>query len=353
MTESLYEVVHQPMIDLSLRSIDVSFGEHHILKRVSANLYSGELCVLLGPSGAGKSTLFKVILGLVEPDSGAVRIDSKKPGDFGVIGYVPQDDALHRSLNVERAITYAAQLRLPELNSADIAAKVNSVIQSVGLEERKDVRISRLSGGQRKRVSVALELLSHPEVLILDEPTSGLDPGLEAQMMRLFQQLAKDGRIVLLSSHAMESLDLCDSMLMMVAGHVAYYGPPAEALRFFRVTDYPDIFSQLPKQNGAAWNRTYLADPFSQRVLNRSAPRLAASNHQENEVGDPAPSSKHLPAQEGQLNSIHHHPHEDQPLQASQQTNDGTNSPPPERSSEEPNLDASLAELKKRMGQDQ
>lgn len=335
------------MVDLSLRSIDVSFGEHHILKRVSANLYSGELCVLLGPSGAGKSTLFKVILGLVTPDQGAVRIDGKEPKDFGIIGYVPQDDALHRSLTVERALMYAAQLRLPHINAEDLRLKVDSVIDSVGLAERANVRISRLSGGQRKRVSVALELLSQPEVLILDEPTSGLDPGLEAQMMRLFKTLAQGGRIVLLSSHAMESIDLCDSMLMMVAGHVAYYGPPAQALRFFRVTDYADIFAQLPKQNGAAWNRSYLADPISQRFLNRSVPQPPSPPPQ-----SPTTTTSRNTVEQARGMTPGPTPSLPGPVDQRQQT-----SPPPKESpnqspATEPDLDASLAELKKQMGQE-
>jgi ABC transport system ATP-binding/permease protein len=259
-------------MNLSLRHIDVQISDFQILSRITAHLFSGEMCALLGPSGAGKSTLFKVILGLMEPDAGTVQIGGHPPKEMGTVGYVPQDDALHRSLSVADEMRYAAQLRLPQMRQSDRDEKVHSILESVGLLERQDVRISRLSGGQRKRVSVALELLAQPKVIILDEPTSGLDPGLEAHMMKLFRTIASQGRIVLVSSHAMESLELCDSILMMVSGHVAFYGRPADALKFFRTDEYADIFRQLPKQSGAGWARTYLSDPISQVFEARKAP---------------------------------------------------------------------------------
>ncbi|NIV49262.1 MAG: ATP-binding cassette domain-containing protein, partial [Gammaproteobacteria bacterium] len=120
-----------------------------------------------------------------------------------------------------------------------------TVLRQVGLEDRRRVRIRRLSGGQRKRVAVALELLTSPPLVILDEPTSGLDPGLEAKMMVLLADVAATGRIVLVATHAMASLDRADALCVLVRGHVAFFGPPREALSFFRVERYEGLFHQL------------------------------------------------------------------------------------------------------------
>ena len=315
-------------MDLTLRHIDMRIGDLRILSKITAHLFSGEMCALLGPSGAGKSTLFKVILGLIEPDSGTVQIGGRPPKEMGTVGYVPQDDALHRSLTVIDEMRYAAQLRLPDIKQSERDEKVSSILESVELTERLDVRISRLSGGQRKRVSVALELLAQPKVIILDEPTSGLDPGLEAHMMKLFRTVASQGRIVLVSSHAMESLELCDSILMMVSGHVAFYGPPADALKFFRTDDYADIFRQLPKQTGAGWARTYLSHPISQAFGNRQSPVHKSSISRN--AGPPPPSDSNP---------------EREKLRKKPTAK--------ESASVEPSLDETLATLKKKMGREE
>ena len=136
-------------------------------------------------------------------------------------------------------------------------ARVNEVLKQVGLEERRTVKIARLSGGQRKRVSVALELLTSPGLLILDEPTSGLDPGLEERMMRLFAELAQGGRVVLVATHAMQSLSLCALVVVLVQGCVAYAGPPGRALEHFGVPSFGDIFRVLQRKSGAAWGAAY------------------------------------------------------------------------------------------------
>lgn len=242
---------------LSMTNVCVDAGSVRILRSVKLELRPGQLCGLIGPSGAGKSTLFKVLLGLREPSSGLVRIAGKPVSEQGPLGYVPQDDALHRMLTVEKELTYAAELRMPTSSDEERARRVTNVLGQVGLEERRDVKIARLSGGQRKRVSVALELLTSPGLLILDEPTSGLDPGLEARMMGLFKQLAEKGRIILVSTHAMQSLDLCHVLVVLVKGNVAYAGPPKRALSYFGVTHYADIFRALEKKSGDAWGASF------------------------------------------------------------------------------------------------
>jgi len=260
---------------LSVTAADVHAGGVHILKQVSFDLRPGELCALLGPSGSGKSTLIKVLLGLREPKTGSARFDGKAVKDAGPIGYVPQDDALHRTLTVEQALWYAALLRLQSLEALARQKRIESVCKQVGLSARLDVKIGRLSGGQRKRVSVAMELLTEPPVLILDEPTSGLDPGLEAKMMGLFRALADRGHTLLVSTHAMQSLEQCHLCLVLVEGYVAYFGPPASLVAYFGVERYEEVFTRLNAHRPDAWGRRYSASPLRDQVRARSARPVA------------------------------------------------------------------------------
>ncbi|MBM4366868.1 MAG: ABC transporter ATP-binding protein [Deltaproteobacteria bacterium] len=232
-------------MELHARQIEVLAGGRAILSGVSLRLHAGQLCGVIGPSGAGKSTLIRVLLGLTTPARGEVTLAGRPIAEAGPVGYVPQDDALHGALRVRDALDFAAQLRLHGMPDASRQARVRQVILQVGLDGREDVRIQKLSGGQRKRVSVAMELLSQPKLLILDEPTSGLDPGLEAKMMELFAKVARDGRIVLVSTHAMQSIERCDQLMVLARGSLVYFGTPAGALSKWGVSDYNGIFPRL------------------------------------------------------------------------------------------------------------
>ena len=258
---------------LRVQGVGFRAGGKRILEGIDLTLHAGEMCALIGPSGAGKSTLIRVLLGLREPSDGSVSLGTHEVGEVGDIGYVPQDDALHRGLTVQSELAYAAELRLPGQGEADRAARVADVIRQVGLEDRARTRIRRLSGGQRKRVAVALELLTSPPMLILDEPTSGLDPGLEARTMALLAEVAAAGRIVLVATHAMASLERAHALCVLVAGHVAYFGPPHGALSFFRVDRYEALFHQLEKQSPSAWRTLAEADPDQRLFLLRPGPK--------------------------------------------------------------------------------
>jgi hypothetical protein len=160
---------------------------------------------------------------------------------------VPQDDVLHRQLTVRRALGFAARLRLPQdTTAADRDERVRQVLAEVGLSEQVDQRIDSLSGGQRKRTSIALELLTAPQLLFLDEPTSGLDPGLDRQVMEGLRVLADGGRVVLVVTHSVLALDQCDRVLLLAAGgRVAFFGPPEQLLSFFGVPDHAAVFRAL------------------------------------------------------------------------------------------------------------
>ena len=278
-----------PTGPLVLSSVDVVAGDYRILDGVTIKLHQGELCGLIGPSGAGKSTLIKVLLGLRDPKAGEATLGGG-PVTALPIGYVPQDDALHRTLTVEQALSFSAELRLPELSEEARAERIQQVCQQVQLDERMDLRIKKLSGGQRKRVSVALELLTEPPILILDEPTSGLDPGLEATMMELFEGLAKSGRIVLVATHAMQSLLRCQALCVLVKGKVAYFGPPEEAPAYFGVGTFAGIFEALNRQEAAAWGKAWNSSPARPAFLGRARPAVGGAARKElPEVVEAAP----------------------------------------------------------------
>ncbi|MDX1874499.1 ATP-binding cassette domain-containing protein [Mycolicibacterium sp. 120266] len=203
------------------------------LDRVSFSAQPGTLTALIGPSGAGKSTLARVLAGLTRPESGAVHFE-------GTVGMVPQDDVLHGKLTVTEALAYAAELR-----GADPTA-VADVLAELDLHPHAGTRIDTLSGGQRKRVSVALELLTGPALLILDEPTTGLDPALDRQVMTLLRRLADAGRVVIVVTHSLAFLDMCDQVLLLApGGKTAYYGPPADIGLVLGSTDWAEIFARL------------------------------------------------------------------------------------------------------------
>src|SRR5881396_2719109 len=163
------------------------------------------------------------------------------------LGYVPQEDIIHRDLTVERALYYAAKLRLPsDFTEAQIKQRINEVLEDVEMSYRRNLLVSKLSGGQRKRVSIALELLANPSVFFLDEPTSGLDPGLDRKMMYLLRKLADKGHTIVLVTHATNNINACDYICFLAqGGRLAYFGPPNDAKTYFEKTDFAEIYSAL------------------------------------------------------------------------------------------------------------
>jgi ABC transport system ATP-binding/permease protein len=226
-------------------------GKIKLLDDVDLTIQPNEFVGLLGPSGAGKSTLMDALNGMRPATAGHVLInnldlyqhlDSIKQS----IGYVPQDDIIHRELTVYRTLYYVARLRLSrDVSTAEIDQIVNEVMDVTGLSERRDVPVGQLSGGQRKRVSIAVELITKPSVIFLDEPTSGLDPATEEKIMRLFRQIAESGRTVILTTHAMENVKLFDKIVVMMRGKLVWYGPPKEALHHIKADSFKDLYDKL------------------------------------------------------------------------------------------------------------
>jgi ABC-type multidrug transport system ATPase subunit/pSer/pThr/pTyr-binding forkhead associated (FHA) protein len=221
-----------------------------ILDDVSVSIQSSEFVALVGGSGAGKSTLMKALNGYEPATKGQLLIDG---GDLysrldmyrTEMGYVPQDDIIHRELPVRLALWYAAKLRLPDASSHEIEKAIDDALNAVEMMEHQNKRVKNLSGGQRKRVSIASELLAQPTLFFLDEPTSGLDPGLEKKMMYDLKRLADQGRTIVLVTHATTNIEQCDYVAFMAKGRLAYYGPPREAPGFFDAQDFADIYQKL------------------------------------------------------------------------------------------------------------
>ncbi|MFD5624127.1 FHA domain-containing protein [Streptomyces yangpuensis] len=259
--DRLEEFVDTGEVSFSARHLTVTVdGGKQILKDVTFGVPEKSLIGVIGPSGSGKSTLLKALTGYRPADQGDVLYDNRNLyKQFAElrqrIGLVPQDDILHKELKVSTALKYAAKLRFPgDTAESERAARIDEVLRELKLDIHKDKKITALSGGQRKRVSVALELLTKPSLIFLDEPTSGLDPGMDRDVMQLLRGLADDGRTVLVVTHSVAELSLCDKLLVMApGGSVAYFGPPDEALNFFGYSTWADVFSAFENYRDYDW----------------------------------------------------------------------------------------------------
>ena len=281
------------------RAVKSRGGKINILDAVSFSVQPNEFVGVLGPSGAGKSSLIDAMNGVRPPKTGNVLInnldldrhfDSLKQS----IGYVPQEDTIHRELTVYRSLYYVARLRLSrDVSSREIDQIVNEVMDVTGLTERRNIAINKLSGGQRKRVSIAVELITKPSCIFLDEPTSGLDPAAEDRIMRLFKQVAESGRTVVMSTHAMENVSMFDKIVILMRGRVVYYGQPDGALTHFKAPNFKELYELLEepvdegvKQQGEAsrtkledqtseeWRRKYVATPEYKQLVEEPLKQL-------------------------------------------------------------------------------
>jgi ABC transport system ATP-binding/permease protein len=292
-----------------------------ILNNVYLVLEPGQLVAFVGGSGAGKSTLMKALLGIAPISSGDVFLNGDNlrrnwPIYRSQVGYVPQDDIIHRDLTVEEVLRCACQLRLPP--DTNISEVIGNTLEQIKLSHVRNTLVSRLSGGQRKRVSIGVELLADPKLFFLDEPTSGLDPGLDKEMMQLLREQADRGRTIALVTHATDNIGICDRIAFMgLGGSLCYYGPPEEALAFFQDNggnfegehfgDFADIYIELNRgKNKAAivervsyWSQTYANSPEYKSYIQNSL-----SPGKENQQAAKSKSSKTVISSFAQLSLL-------------------------------------------------
>ncbi|MEM9881455.1 MAG: FHA domain-containing protein [Planctomycetota bacterium] len=244
----------------------------HLLDDVSFTIPPNSFVGLLGPSGCGKSTLMDALNGRRRGTDGRVlfndadlyrEFDAFKSG----IGYVPQEVIFHDTLPLGEALRYGSRLRLSaDVSAAEINRNIDRVLEVVGLADRRGTVIRDLSGGQKKRVSIAIELLSNPDVLFLDEVTSGLDLGTEKEMMELFRKLADDGKTIICITHFLESLKECDKLICLMRGKLVFDGDPADMKRHFEIEELREIYGLEKKAEPAQWREKFLGTDEGRRL---------------------------------------------------------------------------------------
>jgi ABC-type multidrug transport system ATPase subunit len=262
---------------LEVNGVHFKIDGKELLNNISLTARPGTLTAIIGGSGAGKTTLSRLIAGYTRPSLGTVTFEGHDiHAEYATmrsrIGMVPQDDVVHRQLTVNQALGYAAELRLPPDTSKEERAQVVAqVLEELDLTKHADTRVDKLSGGQRKRASVALELLTQPSLLLLDEPTSGLDPALDRQVMLMLRQLADAGRVVLVVTHSVSYLDVCDQILLIApGGKTAFNGPPSQVGEALGTTNWADIFANVGADPDEANRR------FMEREGRRQQPQAPA-----------------------------------------------------------------------------
>ncbi|MEL7034895.1 MAG: FHA domain-containing protein [Cyanobacteria bacterium J06592_8] len=272
-----------------------------LLNDLSFAIEPGQFVALVGGSGAGKSTLMRTLLGISPTTKGKVYINGESlRKNFSLyrtqIGYVPQDDIIHRNLTVKEVLEYAAKLRLPP--DVNVNEVVQKTLYEIEMLDRRQVLVSQLSGGQRKRVSIGVELLTNPLLFFLDEPTSGLDPGLDKKMMLLLRKLANQGKTVILVTHATANIKLCDRIIFLGrGGRLCYFGPPRKAFEFFKIEsdDFADIYNLLEDEaNAHTWAADFQRSNDYKRYV---ANHLSIGEPQPTTIVPPPPKRASIPEQ--------------------------------------------------------
>ena len=235
----------------------------NLVDQVSLRIPKGHFMAIVGPSGCGKTTLLKTIAGLNPESAGQLVWDGRdlsKEGDFEPteIGYVPQFSIAYDPLTVDESIEAATRLRVRCRGNAELDARIDRVLEETGLAPIADRPVKVLSGGQKRRLGLAMELVSNPKLLLCDEVTSGLDPRSEREIVHLLHELSRrDGRIVLSVTHSLAHLELYDSILVLHEGRVAYHGPPDQLTHYFSVQDTEEVYPCLATQPSERWQESW------------------------------------------------------------------------------------------------
>lgn len=261
----------------------------NLLQDISFTIEAGEFIGVFGTSGSGKSTLLDALNGRRPATTGQILYNGTNLYEAfdlfrTAIGYVPQQDIVHRNIVVQHALTYTAKLRLPpDTSEYEMDDNAAQVLDKVGLTEKADLLVntpSPLSGGQLKRVSLAVELIANPNVLFLDEVTSGLDAGTDKKMMQLFRNLADDNKTVVCITHTLENIDTCHLVVLLHQGRLVFFGPPQAVTGYFGMERLSDVYEILESQPADFWADKYKASSFYQLyVQKRKTPTETTATH--------------------------------------------------------------------------
>lgn len=278
-----------------------------LVDRVSIRVPKGHFMAIVGPSGCGKTTLLKTIAGLNPESSGALFWDERnlsEDGDFSPseIGYVPQFSIAYDPLTVDESVEAATRLRVRSRTTAELDSRIDRVLEETGLAPISDRQVKVLSGGQKRRLGLAMELVSDPKILLCDEVTSGLDPRSEREIVRLLHDLSrKDGRIVLSVTHSLSHLELYDSILVLHEGRLAFHGPPEQLTHYFSVNDTEEVYPRLASQPSDRWQASWQKHSLSYQImLDRNRERLIASGGLQLPAAAPPPPAPETATREDQ-----------------------------------------------------
>ena len=265
-----------------VKKVKIKFKTREISSHVSMSIKPSEFVAFVGGSGAGKSTFMKCISGVDRPTSGTVLMNGEDLYENYEnlkynIGYVPQDDIVFSNLTLHDTLQYAAKLRMPDNTSIkERNERIKEVLDIVSLTDFENSYIRQLSGGQRKRASIAVELLADPNLFFLDEPTSGLDPGTERSIMKTLRKMSQMGKTIILVTHNTLNLHLCDKVAFFGdRGHLCFYGTPQEALDFFEVNDFVDIYT-LINENLDYWYHKF--EDSREEIVPKTVPSGKSNN---------------------------------------------------------------------------
>ncbi len=255
-----------------------------LLSDVNFCIPRGHFVAIVGPSGCGKTTLLKAIAGIKETTSGSFFWEGRdlaEDGDFEPyeIGYVPQFSIAYEELKVDENVESSARLRV-DADDDELDDIIDSVLEETGLSEIADRPVKLLSGGQKRRLALAMELVSRPRILLCDEVTSGLDPRSEREIVELLHKLSmKDGRIVISVTHSLAQLSLYDSIIVMVRGNLAYHGSPELMIHYFGEQDFEQVYPKLAMREPDEWRQSWLKHrvDYYQRLERKHLEKFSAA----------------------------------------------------------------------------
>ena len=309
----LTEYIDEGDVPFEAQELRVAVGDGGkqkvLLEGISFPLAERSMMAVIGPAGAGKSTLLNALTGKRPATTGSVFYDFRDLyANYDElkhrIGLVPQESVTHDQLTAKSALGYAAELRFPpDITETDRSLRVDEVLGQLEMTQHANTRIVRLSGGQKKRVNIGLELLTKPSLLFLDEPTSPLDPHLKRELFGQMKKMTENGQSVVVITHDVESklIDQCDRLIVLApGGRMAYFGPPAEGLKYFAASDWADVFQAFSDDPGADWAGRFRASPEYQKYV---ANRMSVNAGQQQRQAGPA-EQEAKPKQRGSVTQV-------------------------------------------------